>query len=317
MANEPWKSLTDDYFEPDETDIIYDAPNKRPKLVYCWRAHHRHNQKTFVFKSIHTSQIDNLNEELKLTRFFTKLDHPHLTHVYDVIHPRGSEWIHYQMEYCEAKSLSYYLKEPLPEKRCLELIRQILEGLDYLHQNYLVHRDIKPDNIFFCKDGILKVGDYGLVKSQKWVTSLSAVGTPGYWAPEMQPDASPELHGKRNHRADLYSVGIILRQMVSGKYPPFSAQKEPPKGVRPGLWDIILKATDSEPDKRFQSARDFFAALKSYAQPPEEKLLEAIFKMPIEKSAPRKIRRSLTLEKILAPPGSQGETAPATGPVTL
>ncbi|HLD36512.1 MAG TPA: serine/threonine-protein kinase, partial [Planctomycetota bacterium] len=230
---------------------------------------------------IHTSQIDNLNEELKLTRYFTKLDHPHLTRVYDVIHPRGSEWIHYQMEYCEAKSLSYYLKEQLLEKRCLELIRQILEGLDYLHQNYLVHRDIKPDNIFFCKDGILKVGDYGLVKSQKWVTSLSTVGTPGYWAPEMQPDAGSELRAKRNHRADLYSVGIILRQMVSGKYPPFSAQKEPPKGIRAGLWDIILKATDSEPDKRFQSARDFFAALKSYVQPPEEKLLEAIFKKPL------------------------------------
>lgn len=281
MASEPWQSLTDDYFEPDETDVIYDAPNKRPKLVYCWKANHRYNQTTFILKSIHTSQIDNLNDELKLMRYFIKLDHLHLTRVYDVIHSKGSEWVHYQMEYCEGKSLSYYLKQPMPEKRCLELIREILEGLDYLHQHYLVHRDIKPDNIFFCKDGTLKIGDFGLVKSQRWLTGLSTVGTPGYWAPEMQLDAGPELRAKRNHRADLYSVGVILWQMISNKYPPFSAHKEPPKGIRAGLWELILKATEPEPDKRFQSARDFLTELKSYAQPPEEKLLEAIFKTPL------------------------------------
>ena len=213
---------------------------------------------------------------------------------------------HYQMEYCEGKSLSYYLKQPMPEKRCLELIREILEGLDYLHQHYLVHRDIKPDNIFFCKDGNLKIGDFGLVKSQKWLTSLSTVGTPGYWAPEMQLDASPELRAKRNHRADLYSVGVILWQMISNKYPPLSTQKEPPKGIRTGLWEIILKATEPEPDKRFQSAREFLTKLKSYAQPPEEKLLEAIFKTPLEEQKGKSTlveaaRRRLEQRKIINP----------------
>ena len=286
MVSEPWQSLTDDYFEPDETDVIYDAPNKRPKLVYCWKANHRYNQKTFILKSIHTSQIDNLNDELKLMRYFIKLDHPHLTHVYDVIHSKGSEWVHYQMEYCEGKSLSYYLKQPMPEKRCLELIREILEGLDYLHQHYLVHRDIKPDNIFFCKDGNLKIGDFGLVKSQRWLTSLSTVGTPGYWAPEMHFDAAPELRAKRDHRADLYSVGIILWQMISDKQPPIPDIERiaVPKSntLAFKLWKIIHTATAPNPDERFQSARDFLTKLKSYAQPPEEKLLEAIFRPPLE-----------------------------------
>lgn len=277
----PWQSLSDEYFEPDTSagDVLYQAPTTYPPRVFCWKAHHRYNQKTFIFKSIHTSQIDNLKQELKTMGYFKEINHPHLAQVYNIIHPQGSEWVHYQMEYCEGESLSYHLRDKILWERSFEIIQAVLAGLFYLHHHpkRLVHRDLKPANIFFCKDGSPKIGDYGLVRSQKWLTYLSSAGTPAYRAPEMRDKASFSLRNKRDHRCDIYSVGVILWEMLSGDEPPLPTNAPRPEKILPSIWEVIIKATEPDPDKRFQTSQEFQKALKNVSLGPEEKLLRAIF----------------------------------------
>jgi serine/threonine-protein kinase len=268
LVGTPWQSLRE-YCEPDyyKGDVFYESPTSLPHTVYCWKAHHRKTQKLFVFKAIHRSQIDHLDEELKLMQQFKDRDmeHPNLVKVYDVIYKDGSDWVFYQMEYCEGESLRYYLNgEPIDFSRSLTVIELMLKGLSCLYKKGLIHRDLKPDNTFFLKDGTPKIGDYGLVKSQRWLTYLSTAGTRDYQAPEMRDKANASLRAKRDHRCDIYSVGVIFCEMLTGQSPPFddTIKKQLKSiGCSPNVPEIVMKAMVSDPDKRFQSADDFLNAL--------------------------------------------------------
>jgi eukaryotic-like serine/threonine-protein kinase len=248
----PWQFFPD-YFEPTGEDFIYDSPLHYPKMVHLWRARNRNNQKTVVFKAIHKDLSYDPTKEQEENQVLKELNgQPNLLEVYDIRYDPPADWIFYQLEYCEGNTLHDHLYHPqrqrsLSEKRCLEIAEGILTGLSYMHNHKkkLIHRDLKPGNIFFCKDGTPKIGDYGLVRSTKWERFVSTAGTPGYKAPEKKYD----------HRSDIYSVGIILKEMLAApEAKSTSSNKEVEK--------IIIIATNQNPNKRYQSAKEFLEEIQ-------------------------------------------------------
>lgn len=215
----------------------------------------------------------------------------HIIEVLDVVQmPNRPPYL--VMEYLEGETLLEIVERegPLQPTRAVNLIIQTCDALDEVHRQELVHRDIKPDNLFVARlsGGAewIKLLDFGVVKfraiavSAPQLTSVgSTLGTPQYMAPEqaMRPD-------KIDLRVDIYGIGVVLYQLLTGHVPyeidDFQeillriARKElvPPRQVRPelseGLEKVVLRAMAMDPDDRFQSVMDLNQALQPFTATP-------------------------------------------------
>ncbi|MFW6108719.1 MAG: protein kinase domain-containing protein [bacterium] len=194
-------------------------------------------------------------------RSLQQVHHPNVIRIFEV---GSSDGVHYfAMEYLE-RSLADELSEgPLPPQRALEVAGQVARGLQAVHAANICHRDVKPSNILFDLDGQAKISDFGIARvgDATRMTHTSAIlGTPTYMAPE-QAD-SPEV----DHRADVYSLGVVLYEMLCGQ-PPFQGQTplgvlrrhryhlpEQPKMLNPrlpaALSDLVLSMLEKAPSKR-------------------------------------------------------------------
>ncbi|MGC4115320.1 MAG: protein kinase [Myxococcales bacterium] len=215
-----------------------------------------------------------------------KLEHPNVVLVYAVGQHFGRPFI--VMKYLEGQSLARHLKQqkgPLPLEQIAPIFGQLLAGLGFIHSKGYVHRDIKSGNIFLGPDGKTTILDFGILKDAKSTQGLTRVGvvmgTPHYLAPEQA------LGKKLDHRADLYAVGVLLYECLTGKA-PFEADnarriiemhlRKPapnPCDVVPdlpeALGDVVLQALAKKPEERFQSADEFAQAIKdAFAPPPSE-----------------------------------------------
>src|SRR5205823_11197375 len=128
------------------------------------------------------------------------------------------------MELVEGKTLAELL--PLPVPRALAIAADVLAALGYAHERGVIHRDVKPANIFVTPDGRVKLGDFGIARisgdERNDVTaSHLAVGTPAYLAPEALKGAAPDP------RRDIYAVGVLLHEMVTAKLPVGSFERAP------------------------------------------------------------------------------------------
>jgi serine/threonine-protein kinase len=180
------------------------------------------------------------------------------------------------MEYVEGQSLAQRLRYgPIPTGHAIAYIEQVLDALDYAHQQHVVHRDIKPANMMVTPAGVVKLMDFGIARAKGDQTLTAAdttTGSLGYMSPE-------QVHGKpTDGRSDLYSVGISLYEMVTGERPfksnsdfavMLAQVNDPPRPpielvptLAPELNAIILKAIEKDPAARFQSAAEFKQALK-------------------------------------------------------
>jgi len=183
------------------------------------------------------------------------------------------------MEYVEGSPLSERLeKGPIPPAQAVDYIEQTLAALSYAHAQHVIHRDIKPGNMMLTPQGLVKLMDFGIARSSA-EPGLTATGASLGSLPYMSPE---QIMGSAvDARADLYSVGVSLYEMVTGRR-PFEAgssysvmaahlQKTPtpPIELHPGLPamlnQIILMAMAKDPAGRFQSADAFCNALKSVA----------------------------------------------------
>ncbi len=206
------------------------------------------------------------------------LNHPNIVSVYDV----GEDGeIHYiVMECVEGETLRQYMDRqpgPLPPTQAAEIAAQVCAALAAAHAMGIVHRDIKPQNVLISNQGVVKVTDFGIAKGLSEISMTEtgvALGTVQYFSPE-------QARGQRvSPQSDLYSVGIILFEMLTGRLPFESdsmmglalkhIQEPPPHprqfnpAVPPGLDAIVMKALEKQPEDRFSSAEAMERALHSY-----------------------------------------------------
>jgi serine/threonine protein kinase/Tol biopolymer transport system component len=209
------------------------------------------------------------------------LSHSNIVHIYDTGEAAGLPYI--AMEYLEGGSLQDHLAAgPLSLDEAQRILSQVANALDYAHGQGLIHRDIKPANILFVADplkgpGIMaKVTDFGIARAAdgtRLTRTGALMGTPEYMAPEQAEG------GAVDHRADLYALGVVLYQVLTGQAPfrgttphaiMHAAIYEPPPPPRqlnprlsPAVEAVILKALAKRPEDRFQRGADLAAALRA------------------------------------------------------
>jgi len=220
--------------------------------------------------------IERFRNEIKLAR---QVAHRHVCRMYDI----GEEWltIYISMEYVAGEDLKSFIRRSghLTEAKAVGLARQIAEGLAEAHRLGVVHRDLKPQNVMIDKDGNAKIMDFGIARSlhTRGVTGTGVIiGTPEYMAPE-------QAEGKDvDQRVDIYALGAILFEMVTGRVPfegatPLSIvlkhRSEPPEDPRTinaqisaGLSRIILKCLAKSRDDRYPSATEVLEDLAAVEQ---------------------------------------------------
>ncbi len=201
------------------------------------------------------------------------LSHNHILPLYDF--GEQSPWYYLVMPYVDGCTLRDYLfrHKQLTLEEAASFLSQIASALQYAHDHGVVHRDVKPSNILLRPDGYAYLVDFGLAKAMQGAEVLTSagamVGTPEYMAPE-------QSNGLSDYRSDIYSLGIILYQMLTGQLPflaespvavslkhiqsiPTSPRKL--NGAIPqSIEEVILKAMAKNPDDRYQAARDLSAA---------------------------------------------------------
>jgi len=200
-----------------------------------------------------------------------QLNHPYILKFYPVPDElRTRPYI--VTEYLRGYTLSHLLTSvrPIPEKDAIKLASRICEALEYMHEQGVVHRDLKPQNVMLCNDGTIRIMDFGIAKAggrrMTFAGFTPAVGTPDYMAPE-------QVKGKRgDERTDIYSLGAMLYELVVG-VPPFQCESDNPlvimnarvdgdpvaprkrnPNVSPQIEEIILHAMERDPRKRYQTA---------------------------------------------------------------
>jgi len=207
------------------------------------------------------------------------LSHPNIVSIYDVGQENEINYI--VMEYVNGQTLKEKIRAeaPLPAREAIDIAIQIGSALEHAHCNDIVHCDIKPHNILLAEDGQVKVTDFGLaraVSSSTLTYQDSVMGSVHYFSPEQ---AHGELASKKS---DLYSLGIVLYEMVTGKLPfegespitvalkHIQAKVENPKklnsSIPDGLAQVIMRAIEKDPDRRYQSAESMLDDLRALAE---------------------------------------------------
>ena len=210
------------------------------------------------------------------------LSHPNIVNVYDVSFGDLIQYI--VMEYIEGITLKEFIEKEgsLRWKDAVHFTIQILKGLQHAHDNGIVHRDVKPQNIMVLEDGTIKVTDFGIARfarsDQRTITD-KAIGSVHYISPEQ---ARGE---KTDEKADIYSVGVMLYEMLTGKL-PFQAdsavsvaimqlQREPQlpteinDSIPQGLEQITMHAMQKSQERRYQSAAEMLCDLGNFRKDPE------------------------------------------------
>jgi serine/threonine protein kinase len=187
-----------------------------------------------------------------------RLTHPNIVVVYDFGQADGL--FYFLMEFVDGMNLRQLLNTGrLSPKEALAIVPQICEALQFAHDKGIVHRDIKPENILIDKTGVVKIADFGLAKlvglEAKDLTITSArdvIGTPLYMAPE-QVEHPQDV----DHRADIYSLGVVFYQMLTGEL-PIGRFAPPSRKVQIDvrLDEVVLRALEKEPEQRYQHASD-------------------------------------------------------------
>jgi eukaryotic-like serine/threonine-protein kinase len=206
------------------------------------------------------------------------LNHPNIVSIFDRGHAEGTYYI--AMEFLDGRTLKELLirNGPTPVPIAIDYGRQIIGALSFAHRNGIVHRDIKPHNIVVGQDGRLKVTDFGIARSgaSQMTEAGSIVGTAQYLSPEQARGAPVDP------RSDLYSLGIVLYEMLTGQVPftgdtpveiamkHLSALPEPPSALRPGvpreLDAVVMRALAKDPEQRYGSAEEMDADLARVAR---------------------------------------------------
>ena len=189
-----------------------------------------------------------------------KMNHPNLIAVYDYGDVDGMPYI--VMEYVDGKSLYHSAwNKQIEAKQAVAIISGICAGLGHAHENGVIHRDIKPANILLTPKAEPKIGDFGLAQAAEHDHSGIVMGTPGYTAPEVLQD-----HTASDQRADLFAVGVILHELITGQRPDPEGKNPRQRSGDPKLDAIWQKATQDDPAQRYSTAEEMGADLKKWSE---------------------------------------------------
>jgi serine/threonine-protein kinase len=254
----------------------------RGGMGVVYRARQTALDATVALKVVRASQFASADE---IRRFYAEaraaagLRHPNIVCVHDVGECLGQHFL--TMDFVEGGSLADRLKQgPLPPREAAETLMVIARAVDYLHRHKIVHRDLKPSNIMLDGDGIPHVTDFGLAKvfegDSTQTASGTIIGTPCYMSPEQAAGRVADI----SPRSDIYSLGAILYEMLTGR-PPFSQENpidtllqviesppEPPRKRNPqiphDLEAICLRCLEKDPQDRFATAEELACELDHF-----------------------------------------------------
>jgi serine/threonine-protein kinase len=259
-----------------------DTPVARSGMASIYRATDLRDNRTVALKIPHPDMeadpilFDRFQREAGIGE---KLDHPKVMRVFA---ETGRSRVYMVMEWCQGRLLRNIMDEGrISHDRAIRIAIGVLEGLDYIHANGVVHRDLKPENIMVDDNDNIKLIDFGIASDSAarrltYANFTATLGTPNYISPE-------QVKGKRGDgRSDIYSMGVILYEMLSGKLPftgpsPLAAMNDrllnhpmPPTvadpSISPQLQEVLYRALERDPKNRYPRARDFLHDLERLDQ---------------------------------------------------
>lgn len=210
----------------------------------------------------------------------SSLSNPNIVEVYDVGEDNGDYYI--VMEYIEGKHLKQLIKKrgKLTVSEAVDIVMQITDGLSVAHDSYIIHRDIKPQNIMVLENGLVKITDFGIamaMNSTQLTQTNSVMGSVHYLPPEQASGKGATL------QSDIYSIGILFYELLTGKLPfkgdnaveialkhlkePLPSIREELPNIPQSVENIIIKATAKNPKNRYSDAREMHEDLKTCLNP--------------------------------------------------
>ena len=223
----------------------------------------------------------------------SSLNHPNIVEVYDVGEDNGEYYI--VMEYIEGKHLKDLIKRrgKLTSSEVIDIMLQITDGMSVAHNSYIIHRDIKPQNIMILENGLVKITDFGIamaMNATQLTQTNSVMGSVHYIPPEQASGKGSSL------QSDIYSMGIVMYELLTGKLPykgdnaveiALKHLKEPMPNIKDELpnlptsiENIILRATAKNPKNRYADAKEMHEDLKTCMSDARVKETKVVFKYP-------------------------------------
>jgi len=271
---------------PGETISVYTIENLIGEggMSWVYLARHKHDGTQVAVKrlkdeySADPNFVKRFEQEAAIMK---TMNHPHVARVLAYI-PREREFLLVE-EFLPGGSLADVIAEGrVPEQQALMWCRDALMGINSAHELGILHRDLKPGNMMFDAEGNIKITDFGIAKvfgSPKLTRTRSEMGTPAYMSPEQIRYPQDAYH-----LTDVYSMGVVLYEMLTGKLPferdgEFDTKqaviKEPPPPPRrhnpeisEELEEIVLKALEKDPDQRYGGCAEFAARIEAYLGAP-------------------------------------------------
>lgn len=253
----------------------------------------------------------------------SSLSHPNIVEMYDVGEDNGNFYI--VMEYIDGKTLKQLIKRRghLTEAEVVDIMCQLTDGLSHAHDSYIIHRDIKPQNIMILEDGMVKITDFGVamaLNASDLTQTNSVMGSVHYLPPEQAAGKGSTI------KSDIYSLGIVLYEMLAGtmpfrgetaveialkhiKDPIPSIRKVNPK-VPQSLENVILKATAKNPKNRYNNVRELYDDLKTCLDSKRKNEKRIVFKYPEDDLDETKVLDTLKDELTLKEKSDSNEQKP-------
>ncbi|MCL4837118.1 MAG: serine/threonine protein kinase [Thermoanaerobaculia bacterium] len=210
------------------------------------------------------------------------LSHPNIVTIHDIVDEAESGVCFIAMEYVRGSNLKLLLQqpEPLPFEFVVSIVSQVADALDYAHSRGVIHRDVKPANILITADNKVKITDFGIARlgSSNLTVEGQLLGTPNYMSPE-------QIQGREvDHRADIFSLGVVLYEMLTRRKPfqgenltvvthrivhePFTPPGDQLRGLPAGLGEVLARALEKEPARRYPAASALAADLQRLLRAP-------------------------------------------------